>query len=129
MTRQQDLWKEISSFTSLSGGTALIKNPFTPNASRNAYSYRAASIKNIPEIVGNPHSTMSIELALRVNKGLSSDGRGNFADIASYQIEKDSATGHSGGAAGGLHSNSSFNMLATLSDDEEEEGEEPACKA
>ena len=77
-------------------------------------------------MIGNPHNTMSIDLALRVNKGLSSDEKGNFADIASYQIERDNSgqrhgLGFIGGGNGAF---SSFDMLATISDDGEEEGGE-----
>jgi len=76
-------------------------------------------------MIGNPHNTMSIELALRVNKGLSSNEKGNFADIASYQIEKDNTHIDSNGSVGADTNggSNSFNMLAMISDDEEEDDE------
>ena len=45
-----------------------------------------ANVRNIPDVVGDPHRTMSIDLALRVNKGLAADKNGHFANMASYQV-------------------------------------------
>ena len=47
-----------------------------------------ANVRNIPDIVGDPHRTMSIDLALRVNKGLAADKNGHFAQMASYQVPR-----------------------------------------
>ena len=45
-----------------------------------------ANVRNLPDVVGDPHRTMSIDLALRVNKGLAADKNGHFANMASYQV-------------------------------------------